>query len=68
MVTRELFFKHFDERMATMEFTVDATSIRRDTWPGREEAFKWLSKRFPWSEWDERAVRILVVSRLFDLE
>ncbi|KAF5337656.1 hypothetical protein D9758_012998 [Tetrapyrgos nigripes] len=59
MVTRDLFFKHFDDRMATMEFTVEATAIRRDTWPGREEAFKWLSKRFPWNGWDERVVRIL---------
>ncbi|KAK7448810.1 hypothetical protein VKT23_013540 [Stygiomarasmius scandens] len=60
MVTRELFFEHFDDRMITMEFTVGATSIRRDTWPGREEAFQWLSRKFPWRMWDPRVVRLLV--------
>ncbi|KAJ7600911.1 Alpha/beta hydrolase family-domain-containing protein [Mycena floridula] len=66
MVTQELFYQTFDERMATMVFTVEATSMRRDTWPTRDEAFIWMSKRFPWRKWDPRAVRLLVDHGLQD--
>ncbi|RDB21685.1 hypothetical protein Hypma_011238 [Hypsizygus marmoreus] len=59
MVTRELFNAHIEDRMASMNFAVSATSVRRDTWVSREVAFTWFSKRFPWNVWDPRVVRIL---------
>lgn len=62
MVTQALFYEHIEERLATMEFVCGAVSIRRDSWPGREEAFQWLSKRFPWKMWDSRTVGLFVVS------
>ena len=61
MVSKELYEAHIDDRNATMDFTVGATTVRRDAWPSREEAFKWLSKRFPWQVWDPRVVRLLTV-------
>ncbi|THU89064.1 alpha/beta-hydrolase [Dendrothele bispora CBS 962.96] len=67
MVTQELFFKHFDDRMDQMNFTVEATLMRRDTWPSREEAFRYLSKRFPWSMWEPRVVKLLVTYGLQDI-
>ena len=36
MVTSEIFTAQPDERMAHMEFVVDATSARRDTWRSKE--------------------------------
>lgn len=65
MVSQELFYETFDDRISVMEFTVEATRMRRITWPGREEAFKWMSRRFPWRKWDPRVVRLLVVSTSF---
>ncbi|EEB92180.1 hypothetical protein MPER_09348 [Moniliophthora perniciosa FA553] len=59
MITREHFYESFDARIETMEFTVDATLKRRDTWPSKEFAFEWMSKRFPWQFWDQRIVRIM---------
>jgi len=66
MVSKELYEAHIDDRNATMDFTVGATTVRRDAWPSREEAFKWLSKRFPWQVWDPRVVRLLTEYGLQD--
>ncbi|KAE9393434.1 hypothetical protein BT96DRAFT_863528 [Gymnopus androsaceus JB14] len=60
MITREMFEAHFDTRIKAMEMVVGATEVRRDVWPDREEAFRWLSRRFPFRNWDPRVVRILV--------
>lgn len=35
---------------------------RRDKWGSVEEAYGWLSKRPPYSDWDARALRRYVVS------
>uniref|UniRef100_A0A0W0F8H8 AB hydrolase-1 domain-containing protein n=1 Tax=Moniliophthora roreri TaxID=221103 RepID=A0A0W0F8H8_MONRR len=59
MITREHFYESFDARIETMEFTINATLGRRDTWPSKEFAFEWMSKRFPWQFWDQRIVRIM---------
>jgi hypothetical protein len=61
MISQELFYKYFDERMETMELIVTGTMARRDSWTSRDEAFRWMSKRFPWVMWDSRVVRILAV-------
>lgn len=60
MVTQELFFSTFDERITTMEFTVEATMGRRDTWPSREAALKWMRNKFPFGNWDPRILEIYV--------
>ncbi|KAJ3729281.1 Alpha/beta hydrolase fold-1 [Lentinula raphanica] len=60
MITREMFEAHFDDRIRSMEMSVGATEVRRDVWPDREEAFRWLSRRFPFRTWDPRVVRLLV--------
>ncbi|KAF9064750.1 hypothetical protein BDP27DRAFT_1229930 [Rhodocollybia butyracea] len=65
MITRELFEAHFDERIRSMEMSVGATEVRRDVWADREEAFKWLSRRFPFRTWDPRVVRLLVEQGLY---
>ena len=38
---------------------------RRDKWASTEEAYDWLAKRPPFSNWDSRALRRYVVSRIF---
>lgn len=62
IVTKEVFDAQFDARTASIKFVVAATSVRRDTWANKDEAFTWLSKRFPWNLWDSRVVRLLAVS------
>ncbi|KAG6919894.1 hypothetical protein DXG01_015602 [Tephrocybe rancida] len=59
MVSRELFYAHYEDRMATMDFTVRVTSARRDKWESHDAAFEYFKKRFPWSSWDTRVVRLL---------
>ncbi|KAF8890073.1 Alpha/beta hydrolase fold-1 [Infundibulicybe gibba] len=59
IITRELFNQHLEDRQASMDFAISATSVRRDSWPSREEAFTYFSKRFPWSLWDPRVIRIM---------
>ncbi|KAJ3739650.1 Alpha/beta hydrolase fold-1 [Lentinula detonsa] len=65
MITREMFEAHFDDRIRSMEMLVGATEVRRDVWPDREEAFRWLSRRFPFRTWDPRVVRLLVEYGLY---
>ncbi|KAJ4470388.1 alpha/beta-hydrolase [Lentinula edodes] len=65
MITREMFEAHFDDRIRSMEMSVGATEVRRDVWPDREEAFRWLSRRFPFRTWDPRVVRLLVEQGLY---
>ncbi|KIK61555.1 hypothetical protein GYMLUDRAFT_42556 [Collybiopsis luxurians FD-317 M1] len=65
MITQEMFEAHFDDRMRSMEISIAATEARRDVWPDREEAFKWLSRRFPFRTWDPRVVRILAEHGLY---
>ncbi len=62
MIPEELFYAHFDDRMANMAVMVGATSLRRDSWPSRNDAFLWFERKFPWKTWDPRALRLLVVS------
>lgn len=61
MIAREMFYSTFDDRIEVMAFTFEGTLTRRKTWASREEALNWMSKRFPWSTWDPRVVRIHVV-------
>ncbi|KAF4573292.1 hypothetical protein EYR40_003627 [Pleurotus pulmonarius] len=60
VVTKELFEKTIDDRMEQMELVVRMTTARRDHWASKDEAFVWLSKRYPWSTWDLRIVKLLV--------
>jgi hypothetical protein len=64
MITRELFSANIDDWMSSMNFSVNATSVRRDTWDSREAAFNWFKKRLPWKVWDPRVIRLLTVCLL----
>ncbi|KAF8909980.1 hypothetical protein CPB85DRAFT_1221751 [Mucidula mucida] len=66
MIPEELFYAHFDDRMANMAVMVGATSLRRDSWPSRNDAFLWFERKFPWKTWDPRALRLLVDHGLQD--
>jgi len=48
--------------MAAINFSVTATSMRRDIWKSMAEYF---TKRVSWVDWDFRAVCILIVSCMF---
>lgn len=59
IVTREVFNSELEDRMSAMDFSVAATSSRRDVWPSRDEAFHYFKKRIPWRVWDERVILLL---------
>ncbi|KAL0067007.1 hypothetical protein AAF712_005996 [Marasmius tenuissimus] len=59
MITREHFHASIEDRMLQMEFTVNATRSRRDTWDSKETAHEWMMKRFPWNGWDPRMARLM---------
>lgn len=61
VVAKELFEATIDDRMEQMEFVVRMTMARRDHWASKDEAFAWLSKRYPWSTWDTRVVKLFAV-------
>jgi len=63
IVTREVFNTHLEDRIAAIDFSVAATSMRRNIWKSRAEAFEYFTKRVPWEHWDLRVVRILTVSQ-----
>ncbi|TFK63034.1 alpha/beta-hydrolase [Pluteus cervinus] len=58
IVTWELFHQHHDDRIESMHLAVSSTSMRRDSWPSRDNAFQYFKKRWPWSQWDERVLRL----------
>ncbi|KAF9267155.1 alpha/beta-hydrolase [Marasmius fiardii PR-910] len=59
MITEDHFYASIEDRMLQMEFTVNATRSRRDTWKSKEIAYEWMLKRFPWNVWDPRIARLM---------
>ncbi|KAJ7245652.1 Alpha/beta hydrolase family-domain-containing protein [Mycena haematopus] len=68
VIPRELFYRHVDDRVSTMEFVVAATAARRERWRSREDAQLWLSKRVPWESWNPRVLRKLSEHGLMDTQ
>ncbi|KXN87805.1 hypothetical protein AN958_08121 [Leucoagaricus sp. SymC.cos] len=68
LVTRDLFNEHFEERMSQMDFAISATSVRKDTWKSRQDTLSYFQKRFPWSMWDPRILRLYVDHGLYELD
>ncbi|KAF8700530.1 hypothetical protein AX14_000700 [Amanita brunnescens Koide BX004] len=60
MVSRDIFYSRYEERKAALDFAVNTTSMRRDTWRSKSEAFTYFMERVPWKKWDPRIVRLLV--------
>lgn len=44
------------------DMLVSGAVNRRDIWPSREEAYKSLKARPAWKAWDDRVLKIFVVS------
>ncbi|KIL71144.1 hypothetical protein M378DRAFT_182764 [Amanita muscaria Koide BX008] len=60
MASRDSFYSRYEEHKAAVEFAVNTTSGRRDTWNSKDDAFAYFMKRVPWKNWDPRVVRLLV--------
>jgi hypothetical protein len=52
---------------AMMKFLTEGSINRRDVWPSREEAYKLLKARQAWRIWDDRVLRLFVVSLVLHL-
>ena len=64
MAPRDVFYSRYEERKAALDFAVNTTSVRRDTWRSKNDAFAYFMKRAPWRNWDPRIVQLLVVRTL----
>jgi hypothetical protein len=62
---KEIFERELEERMQYMDFVVNMTLNRKYQWDSKEKAFEYFRKRIPWSMWDERAIRLLVVRSFY---
>lgn len=62
MVEPEVLKTYDEEHTAIIEFLSQAISARRNAWNSRTTAYEYLQKRLPWNGWDERALRLFVVS------
>ncbi|KAI9064976.1 alpha/beta-hydrolase [Trametes sanguinea] len=61
LITREAFDANLEEREGALRDMSEAISKRRDTWPSREDAHKYLQKRLPWVMWDPRVLQLYVL-------
>jgi hypothetical protein len=61
MMTPEMFAEAF-VRPTSFKQVVEMRRDGKDIWPSRRAAMEWFSKRMPWSRWDARVLRLLVVS------
>ncbi|KAK2459546.1 hypothetical protein APHAL10511_008425 [Amanita phalloides] len=60
MAPRDVFYARYEERKAALDFAVSTTSVRRDTWRSKGDAFAYFTRRVPWKNWDSRIVKLLV--------
>jgi len=60
MASKDVFYSRYEERKASIDFAVNTTSARKDTWRSRSEALAYFMKRLPWKTWDPRIVQLLV--------
>jgi hypothetical protein len=61
MASKDVFYSRYEERKASIDFAVNTTSVRKDTWRSKNEALAYFMKRLPWKTWDSRIVQLLVV-------
>jgi hypothetical protein len=61
MASKDVFYSRYEERKASIDFAVNTTSARKDTWRSRSEALAYFMKRQPWKTWDPRIVQLLAV-------
>lgn len=47
---------------AAKDMLVNGAINRRDTWPSKEDAYNILKSRGSWKSWDDRVLKIYVVS------
>jgi pimeloyl-ACP methyl ester carboxylesterase len=60
IVTREVYHGDIENRQAQMDFAVGSTRKRRDKWPSKSDARSWMGSRWPWKNWDSRALDLFV--------
>ncbi|KAJ6512286.1 Alpha/Beta hydrolase protein [Mycena vulgaris] len=63
VATPEMFYRFIADRVPTL---VAATTMRRERWRSRGEAYDWLKCHAPWKAWDPRVLRIFTESGLTD--
>ncbi|RDX51314.1 alpha/beta-hydrolase [Lentinus brumalis] len=66
IMTREVFARATRKGKA-WKLLVEMAKTRKDTWPSREAARDWMSKRLPWSSWTARCLDLFVEYALRDL-
>ncbi|KAJ7185663.1 alpha/beta-hydrolase [Mycena filopes] len=52
---------------AQLELVIATVESKRDTWPTREEARRWMAHRLPWKDWNPRVLEHFAEFALRDL-
>lgn len=58
---RQLYNADVETREQIIQGRIKVLNAARSDWESRAAAFEWLSRRFPWKQWDERIRYIYVV-------
>ncbi|KAI0064412.1 alpha/beta-hydrolase [Artomyces pyxidatus] len=67
MITREFYTVLQSQETSLVKTLVEMAKTRKDVWPSRAAARKWLSKRPPWQRWDPRVLDRFVSHGFRDL-
>ena len=65
MNDRQLRDEHLEDRTRHMALLAKAVGSQRTEFESREAAYEWMRKKSPWKIWDDRVLRIFVVSTCF---
>ncbi|SJL10133.1 uncharacterized protein ARMOST_13517 [Armillaria ostoyae] len=60
LILVELMTMNQEQSRGPGTFLVSASSIRRDTWSSKEEAYAVMKRRKAWQVWDDRVLRLFV--------
>ncbi|KAF9009724.1 Alpha/Beta hydrolase protein [Cyathus striatus] len=55
---RYAFYNNIKDREHQLGFMTRTVALQRNSWESRDQAYEWLSKRKPWSQWDTRVLKI----------
>ena len=66
MNDRQLRDEHLEDRTRHMALLAKAVGSQRTEFDSREAAYEWMRMKNPWKIWDDRVMRIFVVSDFTD--
>lgn len=66
MMDADTWHANKEELQAMFDFVKKGATLRRDSWPTKAEALKYLKTRLPFNEWDDRILRVYAEHGLYE--